>query len=488
VCRRTEADTRREAAEANHKVEKLGEARKEDKCLIRELKTRELDLLTQLDVLKVRRWCFCRRHRHRRAPPSSSLLLPRQSEIQAERTIALDAQDEARGVELALEAAYGNEDIAVRRCRCGLTLRIQTHLTSLWRVEQAQVARLRLQNERFRERITAMHQEIAADSRDIGVQTDPLKDNRKGKSAKRHSVVGGTWQVAGGAVCVEWSLSMVSVRRSNSVRRGQGFRLPFSPSKGPHPGIWQSNALTAEVLPCVHGVQAGDSAPTPADLTHALCPGMPKAFARLFAHVKTRLRTGPKYCMGRGLLVRTIYQLYRDKIVADTVDDEHGTARASMPTFVYDWFLNKYGLRKLAEQHVCKLLSALLRFKDENIVVFNCARFTLSHRPGVQEELNVYLDMLATLLSLDSPTDPLADIALAELVPKKPQECVWVRYDAYARVIAMVHSQPPTRLFGADSVLSGSTACSRGPWTLHGTQVTRVQDVHEEIVQLVRKV
>ena len=50
-----------------------------------------------------------------------------------------------------------------------------------------------------------------------------------------------------------------------------------------------------------------------------------------------------------------MHQIYRDKIEADKVDDEANNARQSMPEYVYDWFLTKYGLRKLADQQLLKM-------------------------------------------------------------------------------------------------------------------------------------
>ena len=54
-------------------------------------------------------------------------------------------------------------------------------------------------------------------------------------------------------------------------------------------------------------------------------------------------------------------QIYRDKIVADQVDDTTGNERQSMPEYVSDWFLNKYGLKKLAEQQYIKMLATCYR-------------------------------------------------------------------------------------------------------------------------------
>jgi predicted secreted acid phosphatase len=48
--------------------------------------------------------------------------------------------------------------------------------------------------------------------------------------------------------------------------------------------------------------------------------------------------------------------------VADAVDDENDNERQTVPEYVYDWFFNKYGLRKLAEQQLAKMFATVLRF------------------------------------------------------------------------------------------------------------------------------
>lgn len=54
-------------------------------------------------------------------------------------------------------------------------------------------------------------------------------------------------------------------------------------------------------------------------------------------------------------------QIYREKIAADGVDDASGNERQSMAEYVYDWFLNKYGLKKLAEQQLTKVFASCVK-------------------------------------------------------------------------------------------------------------------------------
>lgn len=59
--------------------------------------------------------------------------------------------------------------------------------------------------------------------------------------------------------------------------------------------------------------------------------------------------------------LKMLQQIYRDKIVADAVDDAANNQRQTMPEYVYDWFLNKYGLRKLSEQMLTKMFATAVR-------------------------------------------------------------------------------------------------------------------------------
>lgn len=157
---------------------------------------------------------------------------------------------------------------------------------------------------------------------------------------------------------------------------------------------------------------------------------LPQAFVKLFSTPVHKLRVREANAMPRSVLVRTIHQIYRDKIEADTVDDAHGTPRSPMQVYVYDWFLNKYGLRKLAEKHVMKFLNGLILFNDASITVYNCTKFTLDVTEEAAAALDVYLDMLATMMAL-----PVAgglghgskDQGIRALQEKHSEECIWVR-------------------------------------------------------------
>ena len=62
-----------------------------------------------------------------------------------------------------------------------------------------------------------------------------------------------------------------------------------------------------------------------------------------------------------------VLQIYRDKIVADGVDDAANNERQTMPEYVYDWFMNKYGLRKLSEQMLAKMFATVLRYDRDSM-------------------------------------------------------------------------------------------------------------------------
>ena len=65
------------------------------------------------------------------------------------------------------------------------------------------------------------------------------------------------------------------------------------------------------------------------------------------------------------------FQIYRDKITADAVDDANDNDRQTVPQYVYDWFLNKYGLWKLAEQQLTKMFGTTYRYDR---IAIRCVR------------------------------------------------------------------------------------------------------------------
>lgn len=101
----------------------------------------------------------------------------------------------------------------------------------------------------------------------------------------------------------------------------------------------------------------------------------------------------------RGLIVRQINQMFEDKCIADEIDDKDGNARTSLPEFVHEYFIGKYGLKKLAEKNFRELIYAVkLHTKpgknfDERIALFS----TLS---GMTDMLEFATDASCVVLGL----------------------------------------------------------------------------------------
>eukprot|EP00753_Platysulcus_tardus_P015980 PLAT5360.1.p1 GENE.PLAT5360.1~~PLAT5360.1.p1 ORF type:complete len:1329 (+),score=498.64 PLAT5360.1:509-3988(+) len=95
---------------------------------------------------------------------------------------------------------------------------------------------------------------------------------------------------------------------------------------------------------------------------------------------------------------RTIMQVYAGKIDADAIDDEADNPRQSAAEYVFDWFLNKYGLRKLAETHLLRMLAGLkVHRADPYVATFG--RFVAMYDPLPLRALNLYLDLMCAIAS-----------------------------------------------------------------------------------------
>lgn len=85
-----------------------------------------------------------------------------------------------------------------------------------------------------------------------------------------------------------------------------------------------------------------------------------------------------------GVLRPVIMQLFQEKIGADVVDDSQSAGRQSLETFVYDWFLQRFGLRVYAEGHLRALVETVFNNqKDPRVRMFGeLARIAGSMRKG----------------------------------------------------------------------------------------------------------
>jgi len=91
----------------------------------------------------------------------------------------------------------------------------------------------------------------------------------------------------------------------------------------------------------------------------------------------------------------------------------------------------RYGLRKLAEKHLIKMLNGLIVHRENSLTVFNCAKFTLLVGTEVSASLDVYLDMVATMLALPGGgLAPVNDPGATALTQKMGEDHSWVRHAA----------------------------------------------------------
>lgn len=126
----------------------------------------------------------------------------------------------------------------------------------------------------------------------------------------------------------------------------------------------------------------------------------PVALAKLFGG--TISRAGGR--LPKSVLLRTIQQIYRDKIAADE-DEEEDSPTQTFVEYVYDWFLHKYGLRKLAEQHLTKAMAAVKRHRSTNLYIDTFGRLMGSgDNPLSQDAQDVYQDLLAAIIGERGPS------------------------------------------------------------------------------------
>jgi len=93
-------------------------------------------------------------------------------------------------------------------------------------------------------------------------------------------------------------------------------------------------------------------------------------------------------------------QIYRDKIDCDNQDDGAGTNRQPFATFMYEWYLNKYGLRRLAEQQICKMLTTLIKHRKSSLACCKFGQFLGMFDALPSDCFNVYLDFFSVILGM----------------------------------------------------------------------------------------
>jgi hypothetical protein len=100
--------------------------------------------------------------------------------------------------------------------------------------------------------------------------------------------------------------------------------------------------------------------------------------------------------MPRKSLLQLLSQIYQEKQIADEVDDREGNERLSLAEFVYEFMLNRYGLRSLAEKYLFNLLISLKKHKS-NTRIKMFSHFIGLSKPWSLQALNIYIDLFRAI-------------------------------------------------------------------------------------------
>jgi len=92
-------------------------------------------------------------------------------------------------------------------------------------------------------------------------------------------------------------------------------------------------------------------------------------------------------------LVKSICQIYVEKIESDRVDDRIFNDRQPLPDFLYDFHLKTYGLQVLAEKALMDLLASALYYRDKYPILAAFCRLAELVDPLNEAALNIYLSM-----------------------------------------------------------------------------------------------
>ena len=67
---------------------------------------------------------------------------------------------------------------------------------------------------------------------------------------------------------------------------------------------------------------------------------------------------------------------------------------------MYEWYLNKYCLRRLAEQQITKMLTSILKYRKQSLCCCKFGQFLGMFDALGGDCFNVYLDFFSSILSL----------------------------------------------------------------------------------------
>eukprot|EP00002_Diphylleia_rotans_P037596 TRINITY_DN8413_c0_g1_i3.p1 TRINITY_DN8413_c0_g1~~TRINITY_DN8413_c0_g1_i3.p1 ORF type:complete len:1123 (+),score=226.57 TRINITY_DN8413_c0_g1_i3:105-3473(+) len=117
---------------------------------------------------------------------------------------------------------------------------------------------------------------------------------------------------------------------------------------------------------------------------------IPKPFDHLVLTLKANYVPRPKPPKA---LAKILNSILLDKIAADSVDDRENTPRQNLVEFVYDFFLNKYGLRSAADENLTDFVMGLKSIPNPShrfLDFMQMIGFT-DNQPLPLEAINLYL-------------------------------------------------------------------------------------------------
>eukprot|EP00899_Mesostigma_viride_P026404 jgi/Mesvir1/6949/Mv09099-RA.1 len=106
----------------------------------------------------------------------------------------------------------------------------------------------------------------------------------------------------------------------------------------------------------------------------------------------------------RAWVMKCVAQIAADKILADNSDDKEGAKRQHLVDYVYDWHLNRYGLRHLAETNLLDLVTSVRHYHKENVKLRLFAQMCglFDEAPARQDFVDFFLFVLQTIAGRES--------------------------------------------------------------------------------------
>lgn len=118
--------------------------------------------------------------------------------------------------------------------------------------------------------------------------------------------------------------------------------------------------------------------------------------------------------LNAGQVMTMIQDIYRMKIPADYHDDCLGKARMSLPQFINDYFLRKFGMKSVSSQNTIGLIKFLKQFgsKHKRFVLFSKLTGITDSKKYSPRMCHAYLRLLNRLAS-DQPIATLGELTRA---------------------------------------------------------------------------